>query len=359
MTLAATQADLRPVASAAHRTLWAAFQSIAATSDEREWAALLELAARTAEQAFSPGTPADLRKLAELHVHRTLYRIYVGRVAVPWSNAWTDLDSYRFDHLRQVLEAAWTRAESGRFADTLGPLPSLDRFPAWARQMCQQDRSNVSHPLFAFLRDEAGIEQLREFIVQETPFDIHFGDILAMMMPGVYGRAKMEFSKNFWDEMGRGDLASMHRQLRQQMTKQLGVDDDVYFADIERFRVEELRLANMYFHAVFNRALLPQAIGMMLATELMVPGRLDQQIAGWRRVGVKDESMRYLLEHTVVDVEHANGWMHEVVLPMLERQPGLIADVVTGMARRLAYAAEVCDGMMDFLPTLKQRAEYA
>jgi hypothetical protein len=98
---------------------------------------------------------------------------------------------------------------------------------------------------------------------------------------------------------------------------------------------------------------------MMLATELMVPGRLDQQIAGWRRVGLKDESMRYLLEHTVVDVEHANGWMHEVVLPMLERRPDLMADVVLGMARRLAYAAQVCDGMMAFLPTLDTRAAYA
>jgi pyrroloquinoline quinone (PQQ) biosynthesis protein C len=358
MTLAATQADLCPTA-AVRRNLWTAFQGIATTSGEPEWDALLEHAAWTAEQAFSADAPTELREHAELQVHQTLYRIYAGRVAVPWSEGWTDLDHFRFDQLRHVLESAWTRAESGRFADAFGPLPVIEQFPAWAQEKCQQDRSNVSHPLFAFLRDQASFEQLREFIVQETPFDIHFGDILAMMMPGVYGQAKMEFSKNFWDEMGRGELPSMHRQLRQQMTQQMDVADDMYFTSVERFRVEELRLANMYFHAVFNRALLPQAIGMMLATELMVPGRLDQQIEGWRRVGVKDDAMRYLLEHTVVDVEHANGWMHEVVLPMLRRQPGLIGEVVTGMARRLAYAAEVCDAMMDLLPTLEQRAAYA
>ncbi len=41
---------------------------------------------------------------------------------------------------------------------------------------------------------------------------------------------------------------------------------------------------------------LTEAIGMMLATEMMVPGRLEEQIKGWRRIGFADGNMRYYLK---------------------------------------------------------------
>ncbi|MGN4107417.1 iron-containing redox enzyme family protein [Burkholderia gladioli] len=330
--------------------LWPLFLAIEANAGDAAWQRLLNEAGTAAAAAF--GAAGSEQVEAELALHRVLYALYAGRIATPWTPGWRDLDHHRFDQLRQVLEQAWSDSETARYGELFGTPPAPEQFEQWASAHCRSHRSNVGHPLFAFLRDTASHEQLREFLVQETPFDIHFGDILAKMLPGVYGAAKAEFSKNFWDEMGRGETELMHRQLRLDMTNALGEADDVYLNDIERFCVEELRLANMYFHAVFNRALLPQAIGMMLATELMVPGRLDQQIMGWRRVGWPEERMRYLLEHTVVDVEHAHGWMHEVVMPMIQARPDLMAPIAFGMARRLEHAAAVCDRMMELLPSV-------
>ncbi len=342
------------VSSKLTKCLWDAFKLIRADSPADHWSALLSEAKKIAHMAFDDRMPAAHRQAAEQQLHRVLYSLYAGRIAVPWTKGWRNFDDARFDELRRILELFWENHERRRLADTFGSLPPVGNFSEWATEYCQSHRSNVSHPLFGFLRDTASFAQLREFIVQESPFDIHFGDILAMMLPGVYGRAKSEFSQNFWDEMGRGESALMHRQLRLDMTRFLGVDDDIYLNKIERFCLPELRLANMYFNSVFNRSQLAQAIGMMLATELMVPGRLDQQIAGWRRVGLADANMRYLLEHTVVDVEHAKGWMDEVVLPMLASEGQLMADVILGMARRLEHAGAVCDHMMQFLPTVKE-----
>ncbi|WP_156429355.1 iron-containing redox enzyme family protein [Burkholderia sp. TSV86] len=331
--------------------VWPLFLGIEAASTEQDWQRLFQAAEDACTSAF--GMPGERQASAEMALHRVLYALYAGRIAAPWTSGWRNLDHHRFDRLRQMFEDAWSERETACYRDFFGPLPAPADFEAWATRHCQAHRSNVGHPLFAYLRDTASYAQLREFLIQETPFDIHFGDILAKMLPGVYGAAKSEFSKNFWDEMGRGETAAMHRQLRLDMTSALDEVDDVYLSQIERFCVEELRLANMYFHAVFNRALLPQAIGMMLATELMVPGRLDQQIMGWRRIGWTDDRMRYLLEHTVVDVEHAHGWMNEVVLPLLAKQPELLAPIALGMARRLEHAAEVCDRMMVMLPTVR------
>jgi pyrroloquinoline quinone (PQQ) biosynthesis protein C len=340
------------VANVRTHELWAGFQQIEGTSTEGEWRRLLQLAQDTAATAFTGGAADASRNAAELALHRVLYALYAGRIAVPWTSHWRNLDYYRFDQLRQVLEHAWAESEEASYGDFLGPLPTVADFPAWATRHCQGHRSNVTHPLFDFLRDTATFDQLREFIIQETPFDIHFGDILAKMLPGVYGDIKSEFSKNFWDEMGRSEAALMHRQLRLDMMQALGEADDVYISNIERFCLEELRLANMYFHAALNRALLPQAIGMMLATELMVPGRLDQQILGWRRIGWPDAKMHYLIVHTVVDIEHARGWMEKVVIPILQGNPDFMSAVALGIARRLEHAGAVCDKMMQLLPAV-------
>jgi len=360
MTNSSSIAELEPRggsrSTASRDDLWGAFRAIRPESPAERWSSLLDDARRTARAVFAADAFPAGRADAEQQLHRVLYCLYAGRIAVPWTAGWRNLDDCRFDDLRRILESAWERHDRHRLAEAFGPLPAVEGFAQWATQHCQSHRSNVSHPLFDYLCDRASLAQLREFIVQETPFDIHFGDILAMMLPGVYGRAKSEFSRNFWDEMGRGEAALMHRQLRLDMTRRLGVPDDAYLHDVERFCMPELRLANMYFNAVFNRSQLPQAIGMMLATELMVPGRLDRQILGWRRVGLRDDDMRYLLEHTVVDVEHAKGWMDEVVLPMLAREPALMAEIVLGMARRLDHAGAVCDHMVAFLPTVERTA---
>ncbi|AKF43782.1 iron-containing redox enzyme family protein [Pseudomonas fragariae (ex Marin et al. 2024)] len=330
--------------------LWDQFQLIHCHSPKDEWDSLLSLAKKTANDAFD--LKASSRLQAELSVHRVLYALYAGAIVAPWEPCWKDLDHYLFVQLRQTLEQSWNEYEIEQYANFFGGLPQAEHFESWANKQCETHRSNLFHPLFSYLRDSATRLQLTEFLVQETPFDVHFGDILAKMLPGVYGDAKTEFSKNFWDEMGCGDTSEMHRQLRVDMIKSLGVCEDVHLLEIERFCVEELRLANMYFHTAYNRALLPQAIGMMLATELMVPGRLDQQIEGWRRVGLSDIDMRYLTIHTVVDVEHAAGWMNEVVKPLIMKDPSFIPAIAFGMARRLEHAAQVCDHMATWLPTL-------
>jgi pyrroloquinoline quinone (PQQ) biosynthesis protein C len=291
------------------------------------------------------GTDPD----AELQAHRLLYTLYARQIAAPWEQHW-QRGTEQTDRLRRSLEEMWDASERARLHPQLVNLPSVADFPAWATALSQSHSSNVQHPLFAFLRDRASHAQLREFLLQETPFDIYFGDIIALMLPALVDGAKAELASNLWDEMGRGVPGRMHRRLRLDLMAALQIPADVHIRDLSRFCVEELRLANAYLHAVTDRALLPQAMGMLLTTELMVPGRLEQQILGWRRVGLEDDQMQYLIEHTVVDPLHAHGWMANVVQPLLRAQPQLMPDIVLGMLRRLEYAGAVCDRMMVLLP---------
>jgi hypothetical protein len=42
-----------------------------------------------------------------------------------------------------------------------------------------------------------------------------------------------------------------------------------------------------------------------------------------------------------VDAEHAQDWLHKVVLPMLDSNPGAMMDIVLGVIRRLDAANDV------------------
>ncbi|MDP9126330.1 MAG: iron-containing redox enzyme family protein [Pseudomonadota bacterium] len=300
--------------------------------------------AQLAERAFAHGD-----ELAQAELHKILFAINVARLEPPWESPVNNVGSEFFVRVRGLIERAWDGCDRKRFAPQLAELPPVAQFADWATARIQAHDGNVDHPLFAFLRDHATRAQLIEFQHQETPFDIYFGDIIALMLPGVYGPLKMELVSNYFDEMGCGDDGMVHRTLRLHMMEIIGLDPAAVKHDLDAFCLPQLRLANMYFDAVVNRDKLYQAIGMLLATELMVPGRLEYQIDGWKRIGLAEESMLYLQLHTTVDVKHAEGWLRNVVVPLLERHPAAMSAMALGMYRRLVEAAEVCDYMLEHL----------
>lgn len=283
---------------------------------------------------------------AVMELHRVAFRIHASKLELPWNHPALNTNHSLFQDMLYNIEETWTATEREEFSGQLADMPDLGQFPEWITQLVQEHRSNVPHPIFKFLKEEASFDALREFILQETPFDIYFGDIIAYMMPGVYDGMKLELLENFWDEMGHAKPEKMHRTLRLQMMEKLDVQPDMHVKRPEYFCASELQLANLYFFATFDRRHYAQLIGMLLATETMVPGRLDHQIQGWRRVGMADDDMRYLVEHTVVDVEHAHGWMNEVVVPLLGNHPELMGDIVLGVLRRLKHAEIVCDELL-------------
>lgn len=310
-----------------------------------EYRTLPEEAARLAKSAFESECPAD-----QQHVHEMLYVINVASLAPPWEHRAVQSHHPFIAQVHYAIESAWDRADRRRHQAVLERLPPVDEFETWVTQRIQGHRCNVGHPLFRFLKDEADLDQLRQFFFQETPFDIFHADLITLMMPGVHGRMKEEMADNFNDEMGNGaGDAAVHRTIRIDTARRLGLDTHAHLHEVHRFVAEELALANMYFDGISNRGKLVQGIGMMLATETMVPGRIAHQIAGFRRNGLDGDDIFYLTLHAEVDVGHGANWMRHVVMPLLHDHPQTMGDLVLGVERRLYQAAAVCDRMLAFL----------
>ncbi|MCG8422357.1 MAG: iron-containing redox enzyme family protein [Proteobacteria bacterium] len=291
---------------------------------------------------------------ALLAAHRTLYVINLAYLSVPWQLSATNVTHPTVARIKYTLEKYWEEAERKKHSALLTGLPDVDNFRDWVTKYVQDHPSNVIHPIFEFLRDRATFEQMREFFLQETPLEVLFGDIIALMMPGVYGSIKVELVKNFWDEVGHARDERVHRNLRFRMMDFLQIPSDIYIKDFELLICEELALINMYLSLATNRAKLTQLVGALLTTELMIPGRFEYQIEGWKRFGVDDETMVYLTEHTTVDVEHAEDWLDSVVMPILRDDPATMQDIVLGMARRLERAGAVCDRLYTHLQATEQ-----
>lgn len=333
-----SQSTLTPPIAERATTVFDFVRTIGGDPTYAECGELEHLVSEVIIRAFQDGD-----QNAELDINRYLYEVYSHRILPPWSAHYRDYDHPAIQVAHRRASEAWLARERAAYRSLPGTPSSVEAFPEWVRDTCESHASGVTHPLFDLLAKRATFEQLSEFIDQETPFDIHFGDLVALLLPGVHDGPKTELAENFWDEMGQGKVGLTHRNLRLDMMRRIGVSGGAYLTDVRRYWLEELRLANMYFQTSTERRLAPQAIGMLLATEMVVPGRIDRQIEGWRRVGLRDNEMHYLLEHVTVDVKHAQGWLDNVVMPLLRTHPELLPEVGLGVVRRLDAALKVCD----------------
>ena len=293
---------------------------------------------------------------AKLEVQRSLYHIYLGWLAVPWERSAINVKHPLVAEIQFILEERWYEAERLKHEPKLQSLPQVEYFPSWIERYARNHSSTLIHPIFPFLAKEASLEQMREFFFQETPLEMLFGDIVGLMLPGLYGGPKMELVRNYWDEVGCGDEKRVHRNLRARLMQDFFIPSDAYISHADQLICEEIELINLYLGLALNRAKFAQLIGVMLTTELIIPGNFNYLIEGWKRLGVDDSMLAYHIEHTTVDEVHAQDLLYRVVMPILKDAPHLMSDIVMGVSRRLDASRAVSDKLYDRIRNLSLEA---
>ena len=280
---------------------------------------------------------------AQLTAQRILYLINTHSILPSWEVPVHHGNDPIIRTIKFILEEAWESSERDYYQEVLTDLPHRDNFVSWIKDHVEKHSSSTLHPIFNFLREKADLVQMKEFVFQETPLEMFFGDILAFMLPGVYGSIKIEFLKNYWDEVGHANDIHVHRNLRKRLMQQLHIPVDAHIQHFELLIREELELANMYLGTAMNKAKHSQLIGNMLATELMIPNRFQYSIDAFRRLRVEDKALEYLILHTSVDEVHAEDWLNHVVMPILERHSYALPEITFGIFRRLGTSVAVLD----------------
>ena len=208
-----------------------------------------------------------------------------------------------------------------------------EAFLAWFEALAETGPGQ-GDPLFPWLAEEASLAQMRWFLTQEAAGEAGFDDLVAYAQVKLPVRAKLELARNYWDEMGRGNMKGMHGPMLENLVIALGLEPR-----IETTIWESLALANAMTAMATTRRYTFQAIGALGAIELTAPGRSAATAAGLRRLGISGKHRHYFDLHAVLDVKHSAAWNREAIAPLVAEDPRRATAMAEGALIRLRCGA--------------------
>jgi hypothetical protein len=185
-------------------------------------------------------------------------------------------------------------------------------------------------PLFPWLAEAAGRDELRWFFEQEAAGEAGFDDLVAYAQVKLPVQAKLELARNYWDEMGRGRQAGMHGPMLDALVETLQVDPV-----IEKTVWQSLALANAMTAMATSREHAWHAVGALGVIELTAPARSKMVARGLRRIGLSDRERRYFELHATLDIKHSADWNREALRPLVEEDARRATAMAEGALMRL------------------------
>ena len=208
-------------------------------------------------------------------------------------------------------------------------VPSADAFIAWFEGLAHNGPGQ-GHLLFNWLAAQATMPQMRWFLRQEAAGEAGFDDLLAYTQVKLPVRAKLEFARNYWDEMGHGKPRAMHGEMLGAMVQELDLRPA-----IDSTVCESLALANTMVAFATTRRYAFHSIGALGVIELTAPGRVKLVSEGMKRLGLDGRMRAYFDLHAVLDVHHSRAWNDEVIRPLVEADPDCARYIAEGALIRL------------------------
>lgn len=246
--------------------------------------------------------------------------------------------------LRQLLEEPFERAL--RDAALLSTGPGL---PVSAAGL---DSDAVAEILFGIAAQEGGpgmsrhvakkatLDQLREFLIHKSIYQLKEADPHTWAIPRLTGRAKAALVEIQADEYGGGRPDRMHSALFAKTMRGLGLDDR-YGAYVDAVPAISLASVNVMSLFGLNRRLRGAVAGHLAIYE-MTSSRPNQLYGnGFRRLGFDAGVTAYFDEHVEADAVHEQIAGRDLAGGLVESEPELFPDVLFGATAVMAIDARV------------------
>ncbi|MDX5330586.1 MAG: iron-containing redox enzyme family protein [Pseudomonadota bacterium] len=236
----------------------------------------------------------------------------------------------RRDEKMRLREGEFVEAFRTRIADQVADVPTDPAgFIAWFEDL-KASGPGQWDPLFDWLATEADLDQMRWFLTQEAAGEAGFDDLVAMTQVKLPARPKLELARNYWDEMGRGNMGGMHGPMLDMTVQGLELTPT-----IEGTLWQSLALANTMTAFATTRRYAFHSVGALGVVELTAPTRVASVAAGLKRLGLAPKLRKYFDLHAVLDVEHSKAWNAEALTPLAEDMPEVLPAIAEGALMRL------------------------
>ncbi|HEY8572150.1 iron-containing redox enzyme family protein [Phenylobacterium sp.] len=287
--------------------------------------------------AFTPEFP-DAEAM-----HQGLARWNRRRLAVAMPHG--DWKAELNENVRMLrLEGAFVEAFRAHVAPFVSDVPTdPEGFVAWFEAL-KDSGPGQWDPLFDWLAGEASLEQMKWFLTQEAAGEAGFDDLVAYTQVKLPARPKLELARNYWDEMGRGNMGGMHGPMLDRTVQGLDLQPT-----IEGTCWQSLCLANTMTALATTRRYTYQSIGALGVVELTAPTRVGSVAEGLKRLGCPPEQRKYFQLHAALDIEHSRAWNAEALVPLVEETPECARHIAEGAVMRLICGEQCFEAYRAYL----------
>ncbi len=239
--------------------------------------------------------------------------------------------------LRRIIEDAFE--ERLREVVPMPPVPTPTR-RAVAEALFDLTAADNGPSLSHYVAKSATDEQLHEFLMQRSIYQLKEADPHSWAIPRLEGTAKAALVEIQSDEYGGGRPERVHQHIYRGTMTSLGLDPE-YGAYVDQVPAITLASTNLMSLFGLHRRLRGAIVGHLAAYEMTssIPCRLVS--AGFRRAGYDESTTQYFDEHVEADAVHEQIAGRDLAGGLVEDDPRLLDDVMFG-----ASACLTVDGWM-------------
>jgi len=231
---------------------------------------------------------------------------------------------------RRRLEAAFEAS----LAAVAGPVPvGLSRI-AVLDELRRLAGNGTGPSLSAHMEADGTADQMREFAIHRSAYQLKEADPHTWGIPRVTGRAKAALVEIQRGEYGDGDVREVHANLFAQVMAELGLDA-TYGAHIDRLPAISLATCNLVSLFGLHRRWRGALLGHLALFEMCSVGPMSRYAAALERLGFGPRATHFYDAHVIADEHHQVIALDDMVAGLVDDEPYLGGEVVFG-ARALA-----------------------
>ncbi|HWK25966.1 MAG TPA: iron-containing redox enzyme family protein [Solirubrobacter sp.] len=244
-------------------------------------------------------------------------------------------DAWEWEPSLLALRATLERRFETDLVELAGPVgepPDPAEIDALLRELMQADDApSVS----TFIEREATAEQVQEFMVHRSAYQLKEADPHSWALPRLWGAPKAALVEVQCDEYGNGRAQDIHAELFARSLDAVGLDS-TYGAYLDRIPGVTLATVNLMSFCGLHRRLRGAIVGHLALFEMTssVPNR--RYAAGLRRLGYGDDACRFFDVHVVADAVHESVAAVDLAGGLAKQDRLLGADVLWGAKALLA-----------------------
>jgi hypothetical protein len=200
--------------------------------------------------------------------------------------------------------------------------------------------------LSAFLAAEGTVEQVREFAVHRSAYQLKEADPHTWAIPRLTGSVKAAMVEVQADEYGEGRERDMHQNLFALTMRALGLDAR-YGAYLDLLPAATLAAVNVISLFGLHRRWRGALVGHLALFEMTSVEPMGRYSQALRRLGFGSAARHFFEVHVVADAHHERVAAHDLAGGLAAQDPRLSADILFGARCAMAVEGAVSDAVLD------------